>query len=298
MRSVTEPTTTATARVTMRPRPARARPYLLQSLQYLLFVLLACVMLFPFFWLVASSVKAPNELGAVPPIWWPSNPTVIPYKTVFEVIPFARSLLNSVVVTVLSTAGILVTSIMAGYVFAKHDFRGKNLLFVGVLATMMVPQFVLLIPLYRMMNGLNLVNTYPGLILPNLANGFGIFLMRQFIAGIPDELLEAARLDGASEWRLLWQIIVPLLRPAALALILFAFVFQWNNFLWPLTVVYSRDMNTVVLALNGLRTYTSSIAFTNIVMAGTVIGIIPSVVLMLWMQKYFIQGISMTGIKA
>jgi multiple sugar transport system permease protein len=149
-----------------------------------------------------------------------------------------------------------------------------------------------------MMNSLNLVNTYPGLILPNLATGFGIFLMRQFIAGIPDELLEAARIDGASEWTVLRRVVVPLLRPAALALTLFAFVFQWNNFLWPLTVVYSQDMSTVVLSLNSLRTYTSSVAFTNIVMAGAVIGILPSVILMLWIQKYFIEGISMTGIKA
>jgi len=271
---------------------------LFQAAQYLALVFLACVMLFPFFWMVASSVKAPNELGAIPPIWWSAHPTAGPYKTVFEVIPFGRSLLNSVIVSVLTTAGILVTSILAGYVFAKHNFRGKNILFIAVLATMMVPQFVMLIPLYRMMNSLNLVNTYPGLILPNLATGFGIFLMRQFIAGIPDELLEAARIDGASEWTALWRVVVPLLRPAALALTLFAFVFQWNNFLWPLTVVYSQDMSTVVLSLNSLRTYTSSVAFTNIVMAGAVIGILPSVILMLWIQKYFIEGISMTGIKA
>lgn len=279
-------------------RPTKAGKRLFQAAQYVVLIVLACVMLFPFFWMVASSVKAPNELGAVPPIWWSEHPTLAPYKTVFEVIPFARSLLNSVIVTVTTTAGILITSIMAGYVFAKHNFRGKNILFIAVLATMMVPQFVMLIPLYRMMNSLNLVDTYPGLILPNLANGFGIFLMRQFIAGIPDELLEAARIDGASEWKILWRVVVPLLRPAALALILFAFVFQWNNFLWPLTVVYSQDMSTVVLSLNSLRTYTSSVAFTNIVMAGAVIGIIPSVILMLWIQKYFIEGISMTGIKA
>jgi multiple sugar transport system permease protein len=279
-------------------RPTKTGKRLFQAAQYVVLIVLACVMLFPFFWMVASSVKAPNELGAVPPIWWSEHPTLAPYKTVFEVIPFARSLLNSVIVTVTTTAGILITSIMAGYVFAKHNFRGKNILFIAVLATMMVPQFVMLIPLYRMMNSLNLVDTYPGLILPNLANGFGIFLMRQFIAGIPDELLEAARIDGASEWKILWRVVVPLLRPAALALILFAFVFQWNNFLWPLTVVYSQDMSTVVLSLNSLRTYTSSVAFTNIVMAGAVIGILPSVILMLWIQKYFIEGISMTGIKA
>jgi len=266
-------------------------------LHYLLMALIIGVMLFPFFWLVASSLKAPNELGAIPPVWWPTHPDITSYLIVFKVVPFARALLNSIIVTLCSTIGILVTSIMAGYVFAKHEFRAKHLLFIGVLATMMVPQFVMLIPLYRMMNALSLVNTYPGLILPNLANGFGIFLMRQFILGIPDELLEAARIDGASEWTILWRVVTPLLRPAAAALILFAFVFQWNNFLWPLSIVYSQDMSTVVLSLNGLRTYTSSITFTNIVMAGTAIGILPSVILTLWAQKYFIAGISLTGIK-
>jgi multiple sugar transport system permease protein len=265
--------------------------------QYLVMALLVCVMLFPFFWLIASSLKASNELGAVPPVWWPAHPDASAYKTVFDVVPFGRALLNSLIVTVCSTVGILVTSIMAGYVFAKHNFRGKNIIFICVLTTMMVPQFVMLIPLYRMMNALNLTNSYPGLILPNLANGFGIFLMRQFIMGVPDELLEAARIEGASEWQILWNIVTPLLRPAAAALILFAFVFQWNNFLWPLTIVQSPDMSTVVLSLNGLRTYTSSVTFTNIVMAGTAIGILPSVILTLWAQKYFIEGVSMTGIK-
>ncbi|HYL44316.1 MAG TPA: carbohydrate ABC transporter permease [Ktedonobacteraceae bacterium] len=267
------------------------------TLQYLVMALLVCIMLFPFFWLIASSLKASNELGAIPPVWWPAHPDASAYKTVFDVVPFGRALLNSLIVTVCSTIGILVTSIMAGYVFAKHDFRGKNIIFICVLATMMVPQFVMLIPLYRMMDALNLTNSYPGLILPNLANGFGIFLMRQFIMGVPNELLEAAQLEGASEWRILWSIVTPLLRPAAAALILFAFVFQWNNFLWPLSIVQSPDMSTVVLTLNGLRTYTSSVTFANIVMAGTAIGILPSVILTLWAQKYFIGGISMTGVK-
>ena len=278
------------ARRNVRHVPARV-------LQYAVMVVIIAVMVFPFFWLLASSIKPAGEQGAIPPVWWSMHPDLSPYATVFQVTPFARALLNSIIITVCSTFGILITSIMAGYVFAKHHFRGKNAIFIVVLATMMVPQFVLLIPLYRMMDAWSLTNTYPGLILPNLANGFGIFLMRQFIMGIPDELLEAAHMDGASEWTILWRVIVPQLRPAAAALILFAFVFQWNNFLWPLSVVNTPDMSTVVLSLNGLRTYTSSVSFANIVMAGTVIGILPSIILTLWVQKYFIEGISMTGIK-
>lgn len=269
----------------------------LKLLQYLLMIVIALVMVFPFYWMTVSSLKTPDELSALPPIWFPTNPSLDAFGKVFEVIPFARAFLNSIIVTVGATGSILVTSIMAGYVFSKHHFRGKNILFVCVLATMMVPQFVLIVPLYHIMDGMNLVNTFLALILPNMANAFGIFLMKQFIDGVPDELLEAARMDGASEWKILWKVITPLLRPAASALILFAFVFQWNNFLWPLTIVQTPDMNTVVLALNTLRSYTSSVEYTNVVMAGATIGILPSVILFVWLQKFFIEGIAMTGIK-
>ncbi|WP_409271521.1 carbohydrate ABC transporter permease [Neobacillus sp. SCS-31] len=264
---------------------------------YVILLLISVIMVFPFYWMAVSSLKTPAELAALPPVWWPSSPSVESYKDIFEVIPFGRSILNSLVVTTAATISILLTSIMAGYVFAKYSFRGKNVLFVIVLSTMMVPQFVLIVPLYHMMNGLGLVNTFFGLILPNMANAFGIFLMKQFIEGIPDDLIEAARLDGASEFKILWTVIVPLLKPAASALILFAFVYQWNNFLWPLTIVQSPEMNTVVLALNSLRSYTTSVEYTNVVMAGATIGILPSVLLFIWLQKFFIEGIAMTGIK-
>jgi multiple sugar transport system permease protein len=265
--------------------------------KYLILLIISLIMVFPFYWMTISSLKTPAELSQLPPVWWPDNPSIQSYLDIFEVIPFGRSIINSFVVTTAATVSILITSIMAGYVFAKYQFKGKNALFVIVLSTMMVPQFVLIVPLYHMMNGLNLVNTFMGLILPNMANAFGIFLMRQFIEGIPNDLIEAARLDGASEWKILWKVIVPLLKPAASALILFAFVFQWNNFLWPLTIVQSPEMNTVVLALNSLRSYTTSVEYTNVVMAGATIGILPSVCLFLWLQKFFIEGIAMTGIK-
>ena len=265
--------------------------------KYLIMLVISIVMVFPFYWMAVSSLKTPEELAALPPVWWPENLSFASFKNIFEVIPFGSSMMNSVIVTTAATVSILITSIMAGYVFAKYQFRGKNVLFVIVLSTMMVPQFVLIVPLYHMMNGMNLVNTFMGLILPNMANAFGIFLMKQFIEGIPDDLIEAARLDGASEWKILWKVIVPLLKPAASALILFAFVFQWNNFLWPLTIVQTPEMNTVVLALNSLRSYTTSVEYTNVVMAGAVIGILPSVFLFLWLQKFFIEGIAMTGIK-
>lgn len=264
---------------------------------YILLLLIALVSIFPFYWMVASSLKTPQEIMALPPQWWPTHPELTPYKTVFRVIGYARAIFNSLLVTTIATLGILVTSIMAGYVFAKYKFRGKEPLFLSVLATMMVPSFVTLIPLYYVFNRLNLIDTYTALIVPNIGNAFGIFLMRQFIAGVPNELVEAARIDGASEWRILWRIVAPQLGPAIATLGLFAFVFQWNRFLLPLTIINTQKMYTVVLALNSLESYTSSIRFANVVMAGAVVGILPSVLLFGWLQKYFIRGISMTGIK-
>ncbi|MHB1955345.1 MAG: carbohydrate ABC transporter permease [Sulfobacillus sp.] len=264
---------------------------------YLWLVLIGLVSVFPFYWMVSSSLKTSQEIMALPPQWWPAHPTIQAYLTVFHVIAFARAMGNSFIVTGTATFGILATSIMAGYVFAKYRFRGKEVLFTGVLATMMVPSFVTLVPLYYFFNRLNLIDSYTALILPNIGNAFGIFLMRQFIAGIPQELIEAARIDGASEWRILWRVITPLLGPAIATLGLFAFVFQWNRFLWPLTIVNTPKMYTVVLALNSLESYTSSVQFANVVMAGAVVGILPSVLLFLWLQKYFIRGVAMTGIK-
>lgn len=275
----------------------RQPPWFGKLAQYAVMVMISVVMVFPFYWMIVSSLKTSSELGALPPVWWPGDPSAEPYGSIFDIVPFGRSILNSLIVTVSATASILITSIMAGYVFAKHQFRGKNVIFICVLSTMMVPQFVLVVPLYHMMNGLGLVNSFLGLILPNTANAFGIFLMRQFIQGVPDDLLESARMDGASEWKVLWTVVVPLLRPAAAALTLFAFVFNWNNFLWPLTIVHTPEMNTVVLALNSLRSYTSNIEFANVVMAGAAISVLPSVIIFVWFQKFFIEGITMTGIK-
>ena len=271
--------------------------YLGLVLRIAVFALVAATMLFPLFWMLASSLKSPQELQALPPAWLPADPAGAAYAQVFEVVPFGRAFLNSVIVAGGTTVGIVLTSIMAGYVFAKHRFRGRNLLFNLVLATMFLPPIVTLVPLYRMVESMGLVDTYAGAILPFLANAFGIFLMRQFIGGIPNELLESARIDGASEWTILWRIVTPLLGPATASLVVFAFVFHWNSFLWPLTVLQSETMHTVVLALNRLVSYTSAIRFQNVVMAGAAVAILPSVILFVLLQRYFISGISTTGVK-
>ncbi len=261
------------------------------------YVLVAAIMLFPLFWMVASSFKTAQQLQALPPVWLPTQLDFSAYERAFSTVPFARSFLNSFVIAGGTTLGILVTSIMAGYVFAKLRFRGREVLFGLVLATMFLPPIVMLVPLFRIVQALGLTDTLAGVMLPNLANAFGIFLMRQFVAGIPDEVLESARIDGASEWTNLWRIVFPLLGPAIAALAVFAFTFHWNSFLWPLTVLQSPDSQTVVLALNRLVSYTSAIKFQNVVMAGAVISVLPNVILFLFLQRSFITGISQTGLK-
>lgn len=267
------------------------------AVQVLAMLVIGATALFPLFWMLASSLKTAQELQAAPPVWWSHQPTLEAFAKVFEQLPFARMFLNSVVIAGGTTVGIVLTSIMAGYVFAKHRFRGRRLLFSLVLATMFLPPIVLLVPLFRLIQSLGLVDSYLGVMLPNIANAFGIFLMRQFIAGVPDELIDAARIDGASEWGILWRIVTPLLRPAIAALVVFAFVFHWNSFLWPLTVLQSDHMFTVVLGLNRLVSYTSAVRFQNVVMAGATISVLPNIVLFLILQRSFISGIAQTGLK-
>ncbi len=279
-----------------RARSGRSAPAATGA-QVLAMVIVGASALFPLFWMLASSLKSAQELQAAPPVWWSAHPSLAAFAQVFEQLPFARMFLNSVVIAGGTTVGIVLTSIMAGYVFAKHRFRGRRLLFSLVLATMFLPPIVLLVPLYRLIQSMGLVDSYLGVMLPNLANAFGIFLMRQFIAGVPDELLDAARIDGASEWGILWRVVTPLLRPAVAALVVFAFVFHWNGFLWPLTVLQSDTMYTVVLGLNRLVSYTSAVRFQNVVMAGAAISILPNVVLFLLLQRSFIAGIAQTGLK-
>jgi multiple sugar transport system permease protein len=204
-----------------------------------------------------------------PPVWLPASPSFVAYAKVNGVIDVERSLLNSAAIACVTTTGILLTSLLAGYVFAKHVFPGRNSLFALLIATMFLPPIVTLIPLYRVIESLHLDGSLAGVILPNLANAFGIFLMRQFIAGIPNELIDAARMDGASELRIVFHIIAPLVTTALAVLGLFAFVYHWNSYLWPLTVLQGNyEQYPIVLSLSRLLSYNRSAINTNLVMAG------------------------------
>lgn len=261
-------------------------------------VLLAMIVvpLFPIYWMIISALKGPQDLLHVPPDFVPHHITFHAFSTVFSAIPLGDGLLSSLITSGIATVSVVVTSLAAGYIFAKHRFRGKALLFRLTVGTMFIPASVTLVPLYWLISSMGLNNSYLGVVLPWLANAFGIFLMRQFIADIPDEMIEAARLDGTSELRILVQVVTPLLRPAVVTLAVFAFVYYWNNFLWPLSILQAADKFPVVLDLNTLMTYSSGAQFESVVMAGALLASLPSLLVFFLAQRVFVAGVSRTGI--
>lgn len=278
-------------------RRPRVRSAAVRALSYALLALVAAFPLFPLYWLVISSFKTPAEFASIPPTWFPQEPTTSQMGTALTEVPFARSILNSLIIAGGCTLSVLVTSTFAGYVFAKHSFPGRDTMFWGIVATMFLPPVVTLVPLYHLVSSMGLADSYLGVMLPWLANAFGIFLMRQFIRDIPDELIEAARLDGAGELRIVWQFVVPLLKPAIVTLAVFMFVYCWNSFLWPLSILRSEAMYPVVLTLNRLMSYTMSFEYQNVVLAGALLASLPTLLVFLVSQRVFVQGIAASGVK-
>ena len=279
-------------------RPRLRRIGLAEAVLLFLIIFAAVVAAFPLAWMVLTSLKTPQETMQVPPVWLPGSPSLNAYAEVSDVIGAGRSFLNSAIIATVTTAGILVTSLMAGFAFAKYQFRGSALIFGLMIATMFLPPIVTLIPLYRMVGYLGLDGGLAGVIVPNLANAFGIFLMRQFIRGVPDELIDAARIDGASELRILFGIVAPSIVPAIAALALFAFVYHWNSYLWPLTVLQGNsDEFPIVISLSRLLSYNRGAMNTGLVMAGATLAVLPPLVLFVFLQRFFVDSIVASGIK-
>jgi multiple sugar transport system permease protein len=250
----------------------------------------------PFIWMLLGSFKPDAELQQVPPTWWPEAPSLDNYRELFDRLDFPRFFANSALVAVAVTAGNLLFCSMVGYALAKLDFAGKRLLFGLVLGMLMVPGVVTFVPLFVLVSNLGMVNTYPGLILPFLVTPLGVFLMRQFMSGLPDELIEAARIDGAGEWKIFARVIMPLCGPALATLGILTFLSSWNNFLWPLVVAQSEDKYTLPVAL-ALYSVGQNATRYGLLLAGSVVVILPVVVLFVALQRYFVQGIATTGIK-
>jgi multiple sugar transport system permease protein len=254
------------------------------------------IMVVPFVWMLLGSFKTTAELRQVPPTWWPENFTLDNFANLFGRENFVRYFLNSTIVAVSVTIGNLIFCSMLGFALAKLEFPGKRILFGLVLATLLVPTVVTFMPLFVVVSNLELLNTHAGLILPFLAGAFGVFLMRQFIMGIPDELLDAARVDGAGEYYIFWRIIMPLCGAPLATLAILTFLGSWNSFLWPLVAALTQDLYTlpVAVALFSTGQQESNIALQ---LAGAVIVVAPVVLIFIALQRFFTQGIAMTGIK-
>jgi multiple sugar transport system permease protein len=254
----------------------------------------AVVMLFPFLWTVITSITPQGNLSGGPSLIV-KNPTLAAYAELFDSIPVGRIVVNSFVVAVASTLLQLVTGSMAAYAFSRLAFRGKQFIFACYLATLMIPLQVLVAPLFMMLTRMHLNDSYFALLAPNIASAFGIFLLKQAVDGVPKELDEAARLDGAGHLRIWGRVVLPLVKPAMAALTVFAFMESWNSFLWPLVVIRSPELMTLPLGLSYLQgQFTTD---WNIVMAGSVVSILPIVVVYLFAQKHIIAGMAHTGLK-
>lgn len=255
----------------------------------------ALLTLAPFAWMILTSFKEIGEIFSYPPTWWPEVFTLDNYTAAFQAAPFGRFYLNSLFVATTVTLGQLVTCSMAAYAFARMEFWGRDVLFYLFLATMMVPAHVTMIPSFMILHWLGLIDTYGALIIPGLASAFGTFLLRQFFLSIPKELEEAAFLDGCGRFRVLWQIIVPLARPALATLAIFTFMAVFNDFIWALVVVNSEELYTVQLGLAIFRDRYST--EWGSLMAGSVVATLPILIVFFFAQKQFIQGIALSGLK-
>jgi multiple sugar transport system permease protein len=268
---------------------------IVRMITYLSVTVVGVCCVFPFIWMISTSLKDTVALFIMPPQIIPKSPTIANYVELFTATDFFIWLRTSTIVSVFAILSDLFTSSLAGYVFAKKTFPGKNFLFVCVLSTIMIPFHVLLVPVFRMFSRLNLINTFPGLIFPWAVSALSVFIMRQYIGTIPDELLDSAKIDGCAELRILFSIVVPLCKPALSALAIFAFLNSWNNFLWPLILTTSGSMRTLPLGIALFQTeYTTR---WGMLMAAATMQFIPILVFFIVLQRYFVQGITLTGLK-
>jgi alpha-1,4-digalacturonate transport system permease protein len=253
------------------------------------------IILAPVLWFVLSSFKDATELGARPPKIFPTEWAFSNYTEAFQMYNYMRYFTNSVIVTSIATILTLIINSMAAYAFAKYNFRGRDGLFVMTLAMIMIPLQVILIPIYLVVSSLGLVNTYWGMIIPAAATPTGVFIIRQYMLTIPDELIEAARIDGAGEFRIFARIVLPLCRPALAVVAIFSILWRWNDFLWPLLIAQKEELYTLPVALALLNG--QLVVPYNIVLAMSVMSIIPVLFMFVFMQRQIVQGIAQTGIK-
>lgn len=266
----------------------RAFPWLLVNGALLL---AAAFALFPLLWMVSVSLMQPGESTNYPPPLLPAAPTFANYRQLFEQTGMGVYVMNSLIVACAATLASVFFNVMAGYAFAKLRFRGRDATFRTLLSALVIPGQVAMLPLFLMLKSMGLVNTWAGVVLPGMAGVFGIFLVRQYAQTLPDELLEAARIDGAREWRVFLTIVLPLLRPIIVTLAMFAFLGSWNDFMWPLIVLTDSSLHTLPIALASLSR--EHVQDSELMMAGSVVTIAPVLLLFLALQRHYLQGLTM-----
>jgi ABC-type glycerol-3-phosphate transport system permease component len=262
------------------------------SVSYIILILISVATVVPFLFMISTSFTESFTMMTLPPTLIPNNPSLKNYTEIifnFQDGLFPRWFLNTVFTTGVITVGGLMLNTLSGYIFAKKQFYGRDTVFALILATLMVPNAVTLIPAFLIINKLGLFNTYWALIIPALSSAFGIFMMRQYISSLPTELLESAKMDGASELRIFWSIVIPLSLPGMAALGIFTVINAWNAFLWPLVVLRSNEMRTLVV---GLATVQGEFNINyGLVMAGSMLTVLPLLVLYFAFQPYFVEGL-------
>jgi multiple sugar transport system permease protein len=255
----------------------------------------AAVSVAPLAWMVSASLMPAGQSNTFPPPWFPSTPTLANYRELFARVGVGRYLFNSLVVSMAGTGLSLLFNVSAGYAFAKLSFAGRDRIFRLLLAALVIPAQVAMLPLFLMLRAIGLVNSYGGVVVPALASVFGIFLVRQYARSLPDEILEAARLEGSSEGRIFIAIVLPLLKPILVTLAIFTFLNIWNDFMWPLIVLTDSRLQTLPVALALVSR--EHVQDNELMMAGAVVTVLPPLLLFLGLQRYYIQGLLLGAVK-
>ncbi len=264
-------------------------------LLYVVLILMACIMLIPFAWMISSSLKFEKDVFSFPIVWIPSEPQWDNYVQIWSKVPLLTGFFNTAKLTLCTTVLQLLTSSFAAYAFAKLEFKGRDTLFLMYVMTIAIPWQVYMVPQYKLMTAVGLTDSHIGIILMHAFTAMGVFLMRQFFISIPNDLLEAARIDGLSEYGIWMKLMLPLSKPAVATLCITSFTFEWNDFMGPLIYLSSRGKKTLQLMLRMFNTqYSSNYA---LIMAAAVVALIPVLILFLFLQKYFVEGVAHSGIK-
>ena len=275
--------------------PARRRVRIAPLALHAALILGALIALFPLFWMVSASFMQTGMANQYPPHLVPRHPTFAHYREIFTRLSMGRFVLNSAIISLLVTGLSLFINSAAGYAFAKLRFRGRDTLFRGLMLGLVVPVQVAMLPLFLLFKEMRLINTYWGVIVPSLASIFGIFLIRQYTLDIPDDLLDAARIDGASEFRIYRSVVLPVIVPILATLAIWTFLTTWNDFMWPLIVLSDQSKMTLPVALANLAG--EHVQDTELMMAGSVVTVLPVLLVFLFLQRYYVQGIMAGSVK-